>query len=184
VRTLHASLSRWTFIMPLMRSRAPLFLPQFLAVPSSSSPSWVYRQHTPLLVRGMPADPNPSCLSAACVKETPAACSSSPSAFRTFPRRLAMHTLTCTFLRTLLMYTSESLCCPCLRTLTRQARDIGLTARPNKCCASGPDAASAAHVPRMLCIPQADAGFVAGRVPLGSHTFISDHLSSRARSVT
>jgi hypothetical protein len=69
------------------------------------------------------------------------------------------------------------------RTLTRQARDIGLTARPDKCFASGPDAASAADVARMLRIPHADAGFVAGGVPLGSHTFVSDHLSSRADQV-
>jgi hypothetical protein len=69
------------------------------------------------------------------------------------------------------------------RTLTRQARDIRLTARHDKCCASGPDAASAADVARMLRIPHADAGFFAGGAPLGSHTFVSDHLSSRANQV-
>jgi hypothetical protein len=69
---------------------------------------------------------------------------------------------------------------PAFRTLTRQARDIGK--HLDKCCASGPDAASADVAP-MLRILHTNAGFVAGRVPLGSQTFISEHLSSCASQV-
>jgi hypothetical protein len=45
------------------------------------------------------------------------------------------------------------------------------------------DAACTADVARMLCIPHAEASFVAGGVPLGSRTFVSDHLSSRTNQV-